>query len=68
MDSDPDSDPDADLDPSIFVIDLQDAKKTFFFFSFSADYFFNVHLHHFSKTKRQKEVTIKVFLTIFAWR
>jgi hypothetical protein len=28
----PDSDPDADPDPSIFIIDLQDANKKQFFF------------------------------------
>jgi hypothetical protein len=51
---DPDSDPDADPDPAIFIIDLQDAKK-----SFSAYYFLNALLHHFSKVKSQKEVTKK---------
>jgi hypothetical protein len=49
----------------IFIIDLQDANK-----SFSAYYFLKVLLHHFSKIKSQKEVTkhvkIKVFLTILA--
>jgi hypothetical protein len=29
MDSDPDSNPDPDADPSIFIIDLQDANKKF---------------------------------------
>jgi hypothetical protein len=34
---DPDQDPDADQDPSIFIIDLQDAnKKQKFFKSFAA--------------------------------
>jgi hypothetical protein len=43
---------DPDPDPAIFVIDLQDAsKKTIF----SAYYFLKVHLHNFSKIKRQKE-------------
>jgi hypothetical protein len=37
------------------------------FFSFSAYYFLNVHLHHFSKIKNQKKVTFKFFLNIFAW-
>jgi hypothetical protein len=50
--------PDADPDPAIFVIDLQDAnKKLFKKKSFSAYYFLNVHLHHFSKIKSPKEVT-----------
>jgi hypothetical protein len=60
MDLDPDSDPvpDADLDPAIFVIDLQDAnKKLIFKKSFSVYYFLKAYLHHFSKTKSQKEVT-----------
>jgi hypothetical protein len=47
---------DPDLDPSIFVIDLQDANtKLFFKTIFSAYYFLKVHLHHFSKIKSQKE-------------
>jgi hypothetical protein len=55
---DPDSDLDADPDPSIFIIDLQDAnKKLMFFLSFPAYYFLKVLLHHFSKIKSQKEVT-----------
>jgi hypothetical protein len=48
MDSDPDSDPNPD--PSIFIIDIQDAKN-------SAYYFLKVLLHHFSKVKSKKEVT-----------
>jgi hypothetical protein len=50
---------DADPDPVIFVIDLQEANKklTVFKKSFSAYYFLEVHLHHFSKIKSQKEVT-----------
>jgi hypothetical protein len=53
-----DPDLDADPDPYIFIIDLQDAnKKINFFLSFSAYYFLNVILHHFSKLKSQKEVT-----------
>jgi hypothetical protein len=64
MDPDPDSDP----DPAIFIIDLQDANKQK---SFSSDYFWKVHLHHFSKIKSpKKEVTKQYknqgFLTIFA--
>ncbi len=45
-----------DPDPAIFVIDLQDASKILIFNTiFSAYYFLKVHLHHFSKIKRQKE-------------
>jgi hypothetical protein len=60
-------DPDADPDPAIFVIDLQDAnKKMSLKQKFPTYYFLKVHLHHFSKIKSPKEVTIriKVFLTI----
>jgi hypothetical protein len=47
-----------DPDPSIFIIDLQDAnKKRIKKKSFSAKYFLKVLLHHFSKIKSQKEVT-----------
>ena len=46
-----------DPDPAIFVIDLQDANKKLIKKSFSAYYFLMVHLHHFSKIKRQKECT-----------
>jgi hypothetical protein len=49
-------DPDPDPDPAIFVIDLRDAgKKLIFNTIFSASYFLKVHLHNFSKLKRQKE-------------
>ncbi len=47
-----------DPDPTIFVIDLQDAsKKQIFNTIFSAYYFLRVpvHLHNFSKIKSQKE-------------
>ncbi len=54
---DPDSDPDADLDPTILVIDLQDANKKLILKSFSAYYILKVHLHHFSKIQSPKEVT-----------
>ncbi len=58
MDPDPDLDADPDADPSIFIIDLQDAKKNEFFKKrFSAYYFLKVLLHNFSKIKSQKEVT-----------
>ncbi len=56
-------DPDLDLDASdkwirIRIRILLFSSLTFKmpnFFSFSADYFLKVHLHHFSKTKSQKE-------------
>jgi hypothetical protein len=45
-----------DPDPAIFVIDLQDASKKLILNTiFSAYYFLNVHLHHVSKIKSQKE-------------
>ncbi len=45
-----------DPDPAIFDIDFQDASKKLIFNTiFSAYYFLNVHLHHFSKIKSQKE-------------
>jgi hypothetical protein len=45
-------------DPGIFVIDLQGAnRKLIIFKSFSAYYFLQVHLHHISKIKSQREVT-----------
>ncbi len=73
---DPDPDPRIrilDLDPSIFVINLQDASKKLIFNAiFSAYDFLKLHLYHFSKIKIQKESQnteiggIKVFLTVFA--
>jgi hypothetical protein len=43
-------DPGADPDPSIFIIDLQDAnKKEIKKKSFSAYYFLKVLLHHFQR-------------------
>jgi hypothetical protein len=50
-------DPDADPDPSIFIIDLQDANKKIIKKRFIAYNFLKVLLHHFSKVKSQKEVT-----------
>jgi hypothetical protein len=41
-------DTDPDPDPSIFVLNLQDAK---------AYYFLKVHLHNFFKIKSHKEIT-----------
>ncbi len=51
------SGPDAYPDPAIFVIDLQDAKKTNKkkFFTF---YFSKVHLRHFSK-KNDRRIRIR---------
>ncbi len=46
---------DTDPDPSIFIIDLQDADKKLIFFKKA--YFLKVLLHLFSKVKSQKEVT-----------
>jgi hypothetical protein len=44
---------DADPDPALFVSGLQDAnKKDFYAYSF-----LQVHSHHSSKIKSQKEVT-----------
>ncbi len=42
-------------DPAIVVIDLQDVNKKLILKSFSAYYFLEVHLHHFSKIKVQKK-------------
>jgi hypothetical protein len=50
--------PDRDADPSIFIIDLQDAnKKLIFKKKISAYYFLKVLLYNFSKVKSQKEAT-----------
>jgi hypothetical protein len=46
-----------DPDPAFFVIDLQAPTKHLFKKMFSAYYFLQVHLHHFSKIKSQKEAT-----------
>jgi hypothetical protein len=52
-------DPGSDPDPVIFVIDLQDAIKTKYFIKnfMLISLLLKVHLHHFAKIKRQKEVT-----------
>jgi hypothetical protein len=47
---------DPDPDPSIFIIDLQDANKKLIKKSFSAYYFLKALLHHFIKIKSKKEV------------
>jgi hypothetical protein len=46
-----------DPDPSIFIIDLQDAKKTNLKKKFFCIILFEGTLHHFSTVKSQKEVT-----------
>jgi hypothetical protein len=45
-----------DPDPAIFVINLQDAKKSYFFKKFFAQYFLKVHLKFtlFFKDKESK--------------
>ena len=67
-DSDPDSDPDPD--PAIFVIDIQEAKKTNFFIKFICLLLFGGTFTSFFKDKKSKRshktVRIKVFLTIIA--
>jgi hypothetical protein len=45
-----DPDQDADPDPSIYIIDLQDANKKLIRYG-------TLLLHNFSKKKNQKEVT-----------
>jgi len=63
-------DPDADPDPAMFVIDLQ-ATKTKLKKSFSAYYFFKVHLHYSSKIKVQKmsqNSKNQGFSYYFAWQ
>jgi hypothetical protein len=58
MDPDPDSDPDQDAvpDPSIFIIDLQDANKEQIKKKFSAYYFLKVPTFtSISKVKCQKK-------------
>jgi hypothetical protein len=45
-------------DPSLFVSDLQDAnKKYFYFLTYFAYYSLKVHVHNSSKIKSHKEVT-----------
>jgi hypothetical protein len=60
MDTDPAPDPAPGPAPypAIFVIDLQNANKNYFFlqfFCFSAYYSLKVHLHNFSKIKSHKK-------------
>jgi hypothetical protein len=58
-----------DPDPSIFIIDLQDANQKIFFKFFCTLLFEGTFTSFFSgkKSKRShKTVEIKVFLTIFA--
>jgi hypothetical protein len=65
-----DSDPDSDPDPSIFIIDLQDAKKNRFKKKFSCTLLLEVTFTSFFKGKKSKRshntVEIKAFLTMFA--
>jgi hypothetical protein len=66
-----DSDPDADPDPSIFIIDLQDAnKKRILKKKFFCKVLFEGIFTSFFKDKKSKRshktVEIKVFLTSFA--
>ncbi len=64
-----DPDPDADSDPSIFIIDLQDANKKINFLKnvFLYITFLRYIIFKDKKSKRcHKTVEIKVFLTIFA--
>jgi hypothetical protein len=50
-------------DPAIFVLDLQEKFQNFnkIFKSFSAYYFFKVHLHHFSMLKIIKKSQNTIF-------
>ncbi len=64
-------DPDADPNPSIFIIDLQDAnKKLYFEKKFFCMVLFEGTFISFFKDKKSKRshkpVEIKVFLSIFA--
>jgi hypothetical protein len=66
-----DPDPDAGSDPSIFIIDLQDAnKKLIFKIKFICIILFEGTLTSFYKDKKSKRshktVKIKVFLNILA--
>jgi hypothetical protein len=54
---------DPDPDPALFVIDLQDPKKTNFKKKFFSAYYFYIY----EVKKSYKTVGIKVFLTFFAW-
>jgi hypothetical protein len=61
---------DPDPDSSLFIIDLQDAKKTNFLKKFSCILLFEGTFTSFFKDEKSKRshktVEIKVFLTIFA--
>jgi hypothetical protein len=64
-------DPDPDMDPSIFIIDFQDAnKKLIFILKFYCILLFEGTFTSFFKDKKSKRshktLEIKVFLTIFA--
>ncbi len=63
-------DPNLDADPSIFIIDLQDANKNKFKKNFFCILLFEATFTSFFKGKNSKRshktAEIKVFLTIFA--
>jgi hypothetical protein len=65
-------DPDSDPDPSVFIIDLQDAnknqlKKKLFCILLFEGTFTSFFKDKKSKRSPTKAVEIEVFLTIFAW-
>ncbi len=65
-----DPDPDVDPDPSLFIIDLQDANKKLFSLKFPCMLLFEGTFTSFFKDKKSKRshktVEIKVFLPKFA--
>ncbi len=65
---DPDSNPDPDADPSISIIDLQDANKKFkqVFLHITFEGTFSSFFKGKNSKRSHKTVKIKVFLTIFA--
>jgi hypothetical protein len=59
VDPDPDSDPAADPDPSVFIIDLQDAnKKQIFFKKFSCILLFEGTFTSFSKDRHHADMAM----------
>jgi hypothetical protein len=54
MDPDSDSDPDGDVDPTIFVIDLQDANKKLILEKFFCLLYFEGTFTSFFKDKKSK--------------
>ncbi len=65
-----DPDLDTDLDPAIFVSDLQDVNKIFFFFFLliTVEGTFSSFFKDKKSYRSHKTVGINVFLTIFARR